>query len=105
MNTSFAVDTLAYSNRLKSVGVPAIHAEAQAEALAEVFGQLNMQLNKYFATKHDLEELRNQFNYKIDTVELKLESKIEALGQKMTIRLGSMLAASVFIVASLHKLF
>ncbi|AIC09943.1 hypothetical protein [Xylella fastidiosa] len=34
--TSVAFDTLKFANRLKTAGVPAAHAEAEAEALAEV---------------------------------------------------------------------
>ncbi|MFN1124703.1 DUF1640 domain-containing protein, partial [Xylella fastidiosa] len=51
-----------FANRLKTAGVPAAHAEAEAEALAEVL-ETNLQ---DLATKQDLREL-----------ELKLESKID----------------------------
>ncbi|AXI83013.1 DUF1640 domain-containing protein [Xylella taiwanensis] len=57
-----AFDTLSFANQLKNAGVPPAHAEAQAEALAEVFETHLQQL----ATKADLREL-----------ELKLESKID----------------------------
>nr|WP_276065428.1 DUF1640 domain-containing protein [Xylella fastidiosa] len=60
--TSVAFDTLKFANRLKTAGVPAAHAEAEAEALAEVL-ETNLQ---DLATKRDLREL-----------ELKLESKID----------------------------
>ncbi len=60
--TSVAFDTLKFANRLKTAGVPAAHAEAEAEALAEVL-EINLQ---GLATKQDLREL-----------ELKLESKID----------------------------
>ncbi|AAO29567.1 DUF1640 domain-containing protein [Xylella fastidiosa subsp. sandyi] len=60
--TSVAFDTLKFANRLKTAGVPAAHAEAEAEALAEVL-ETNLQ---DLATKQDLREL-----------ELKLESKID----------------------------
>ncbi len=35
--TTLTFDTLKFANRLKSAGLPATHAEAEAEALAEVF--------------------------------------------------------------------
>ncbi|MGY0342258.1 DUF1640 domain-containing protein [Xylella fastidiosa] len=60
--TSVAFDTLKFANRLKTAGVPAAHAEAEAEALAEVL-EINLQ---GLATKQDLREL-----------ELKLESRID----------------------------
>ncbi|RWA36517.1 hypothetical protein, partial [Xylella fastidiosa] len=37
-----AFDTLKFANRLKTAGVPAAHAEAEAEALAEVL-EINLQ--------------------------------------------------------------
>ncbi|EGO81417.1 hypothetical protein XFEB_01733, partial [Xylella fastidiosa EB92.1] len=40
--TSVAFDTLKFANRLKTAGVPAAHAEAEAEALAEVL-ETNLQ--------------------------------------------------------------
>ncbi|TNV92708.1 DUF1640 domain-containing protein [Xylella fastidiosa] len=40
--TSVAFDTLKFANRLKTAGVPAAHAEAEAEALAEVL-EINLQ--------------------------------------------------------------
>ena len=100
MNATVAIDTLAYANKLKAAGIPVAQAEAQAEALADILFQQEGRL----ATKQDLTEMENRFDHKIDSVELKLEAKIEAFSYKMTIRLGSMLAASVFIVASLHKI-
>jgi hypothetical protein len=43
-------DTLKFANRLKNAGVPAVQAEAEAEALSEVF---ETNLNE-LATKEDL---------------------------------------------------
>lgn len=48
--TAITFDTLRFSNRLKNAGVPPAQAEAEAEALAEVF-EINL---KELATKDDL---------------------------------------------------
>lgn len=51
--SSVTFDTLKYARRLKQAGVPDKQAEAEAEALAEVF---ESQLNE-LATKSDLREM------------------------------------------------
>jgi hypothetical protein len=58
---AISFDTLKFSKRLKDAGVPDKQAEAEAEALAEVF-EVNL---SDLATKQDLRE-----------VELKLEARL-----------------------------
>lgn len=48
-------DTLAYANKLKAAGVDSKLAETQAEATAEIIGNL---MENQLATKKDLVELR-----------------------------------------------
>ena len=84
MDTVF--DTLAYAKKLKAVGVPIEVAEVQAEALAEI-------VEERLATKRDLKEL-----------EERLINRLNELEYKMTIRLGSMLAATIVIIGALVKL-
>jgi hypothetical protein len=67
--TAITFDTLAYSKKLKAVGVPAEQADVQAEALAEI-------IDEKLATKRDLKELEAKLTY------------------KLTIRLGSMIIGS-----------
>ncbi|HAK87636.1 MAG: DUF1640 domain-containing protein [Nitrospirae bacterium GWC2_46_6] len=72
-------DTLAYAKKLKAVGVPDNQAEVQAEAIAEI-------VNDRLVTKEDLERSLKELEY------------------RLTIRLGSLIAASIAIVAALVKL-
>lgn len=58
-------DTLKFSNRLKQAGVPAAQAEAEAEALAEVFEANTSEL----ATKQDLRELELRLNSRFEKTE------------------------------------
>ena len=44
-------DTLKFANRLKSAGVPSAQAEAEAEALAEVFDGKLIQLEQRMTIK------------------------------------------------------
>jgi len=83
---TLAFDTLAYAKKLKAAGVPEQQAEVQAEAFAEI-------VDERLATKQDIELLRR------DMKELELRLKHD-----LTLRLGTMTAASIAIVAALVKL-
>ena len=77
--TAIVFDTLAYAKKLKKAGFTEIQAELQAEALADL-------ANEKLATKHDLRALEHR------------------LTDRLTIRLGGMLAVSIGIFATLIKL-
>lgn len=80
--TAITFDTLKYANKLKAAGVPPQQAEAEAEALSEVF---EANLNE-LVTKETLQQ------------ELRL------LEQRMTIKLGGMMAVAIAVTATLVKL-
>lgn len=80
-----AFDTLKFAKRLKEAGF----TEQQAEALASA--QVDL-IEANLATKRDLKEL-----------EVKLTRDIEALGYRLTIRLGGMMALAIGVVATLVK--
>lgn len=80
--TTITFDTLKFANKLKAAGVPAQQAEAEAEALSDVF---EANLNE-LVTKETLQQ------------ELRL------LEQRMTIKLGGMMAVAIAITATLVKL-
>jgi hypothetical protein len=77
---SVLFDTHAFIKRLTAAGMP----EAQAEILAEEQARL---LNEHIATKADLKALEDR------------------LTDRLTIRLGSMIAAAVILVGALVLLF
>jgi len=66
--STLTFDTLKFANRLKTAGVPAGHAEAEADALSEV---LETNLGE-LATKSDLREVES----KIEKTELVLRQEI-----------------------------
>lgn len=75
-------DTLAYAKKLIAAGFTEQQAEGQAEAIAEL-------IDNNLATKRDIEEIK---------IELKnLENKI-------IVKVGGMMAASIAIVTALVKL-
>lgn len=82
MPGSLTFDTLAYAKKLKSAGFTEEQAEIQAEALAEIIeGRL--------ATKQDINDLRRD---------------MKEMEQRLTIRLGALIASSIVIVAAMVKL-
>jgi len=95
MNTNTAdmlfFDTLAYAKKLKQAGFTDEQAEVQSEALAGA-------LENNMATKLDITNL----NRDIAEMKQELALRIETLGYKLTIRLGSMLVVAVGLLASLE---
>ena len=82
-------DTLKFANKLKSAGVLPEHAEAEAEALADIF-EVNL---KEVATKEDIKHL-----------EERIDCKFIQLEQRVTIKLGALMVIAVSAVATLVKL-
>ena len=95
-----AFDTLRFTKRMKDAGVPERQAEAEAEALAEIFA-VNL---KDLASRDDLKALEERLSTKIAATEERLSDKITMLEQRMIIKLGGMMVAAVAIVATLVKL-
>lgn len=77
-------DTLKFPNKLKAAGVADKHAEAEAEAIAEVI-QVNF---KELVTKEDLrrelKELELRFDAKLDRLEGKLIGEITQVRGEIT---------------------
>jgi hypothetical protein len=86
-------DTLKFANKLKSAGVVSEHAEAEAEALADIF-EINL---KEVATKEDIKHLEERLCERFDGKFIQLE-------QRMTIKLGALMVIAVSAVATLVKL-
>ncbi|GAB6043341.1 DUF1640 domain-containing protein [Endothiovibrio diazotrophicus] len=55
--TAITFDTLKFARRLKAAGVPEMQAEAEAEALAEVFSDA---LESQLATKADVARIERE---------------------------------------------
>ena len=86
-------DTLKFANKLKSAGVVSEHAEAEAEALADIF-EINL---KEVASKEDIKHLEERLCERFDGKFIQLE-------QRMTIKLGALMVIAVSAVATLVKL-
>ena len=89
----YAFDTLGYSKRLRDAGVPQPQAEAHAEAAREfVMAEL--------VTKTDIQTLTTHFDAKLENMDTKLDN----LSLRLTVRLGVILVAGISILATVIKL-
>lgn len=84
--TTITFDSLSYAKKLEAAGFTREQAEVQTQAIREV-------IEEQLATKRDLKDL-----------ETSLETKLRDLEYRLTIRLGTMIAAAVATVAALVKL-
>ena len=89
-------DTLKYANTLKEAGVPAAQAEAEAKALSEVL-EINL---KELVIKEDLRATKEDLKHEIELV----RRDMLAMEQRLIIKLGTLMAVSVGVVAALVKL-
>jgi len=94
--TAITFDTLKFANRLKAGGVSSTQAEAEAEALSDVF-EANM---SELATKADLRALETNLRHEITD----LRKDMHVLGQSMVIKLGSLVVVAVGALAAVLKL-
>ena len=76
-------DTLKFANTLKTAGVPAQQAEAQAVAFAEVI-QINF---KDLSTKDDLTQTKLELKQEILAAEERQGTRIEASEQRLNARI------------------
>jgi len=86
-------DTLAYAKKLKAVGFTDEQSEVQAEALSEI-------IDERLATKQDILALKKD----IKELEISLKRDIKEMEMRLTVRFGTMIAASIVIIAALVKL-
>lgn len=91
--TAITFDSLGYFEKLKEAGFTEEQARVQANAMREI-------IEERLATKADLVQLEERLTNEIR----KMESEMQKLELRMTLKLGAMLAASVAIVATLVKL-
>jgi len=98
--TTLTFDTLKFANRLKAAGVSPGHAEAEAEALSEVFEANTSAL----ATKQDLHEYESAIRTDLHHLEERFNNKLEKLEMRMTIKLGSIMVIGTGLMVTLSKL-
>ena len=78
--STLTFDTLKFANRLKTAGVPAVQAEAEADALSEVLETNLGELATKEDLRHEISDLRKDMDARFVGVDAKLEKmKFELL--------------------------
>lgn len=95
-------DTLRFSNRLKAAGVPDKQAEAEAEALAEVFDKNLGEL----ATRRDLKDLELATKRDIKELELRVVSELAPIKAELaTLKWGMAIVVGGVVALILKSFF
>ena len=93
-STTMKFDTLAWTKKLESAGIPARHAEAQVELLANV-------IEDNICTKHDLKAFEGKIERKLTALELKI---VESKNELIRWFVGTFIVA-IGVAATLIKVF
>ena len=104
MPSAITFDTLAYARKLKSAGFTEKQAEIQAEALVEIVDERLATKQDILELKRDIKELETTLKRDMKELESTLQRDMKELEMRLTIRLGTMMAVSIAIVAALVKL-
>jgi hypothetical protein len=103
MTVVWAFDTLGYAKRLRDGGVAEPQAEVHAEAARDfIMTELVTRQGLQAELQAGIEPLRaavDALQVKIDTVEARLEAKIDTQTLRLTVRLGGIIAAGFGILA------
>ena len=95
---TMAFDTLRYSQRLQQSGVGREQAEAHAELARDM-------IIADLATKADLATVMEATKADLATAVKDVQSEIKLSEQRITIRLGAMIAGAVAIIVAVQKVF
>jgi len=99
-------DTLKFANQLKNAGIPPVHAEAEANALSEVFEtnlselatkeDLHHEIRELdTGLRHEMKELETGLRHEIGDLRKDMDAKFEKLELRMTIKLGSIVVVAL----------
>ena len=86
-------NTLKYARILEEAGFSRDQAETSIKILVEV-------MDEKMATKQDLQKLEAKLDYSMGQI----ESKLVILESRLTIKMGTMLAASIAVLTAIQKL-
>jgi hypothetical protein len=98
MSATMKLDTLAWTKKLERAGIPAQHAEAQVELLANVIAD-------NICTKKDLAATKKDLHVTLKALELKVELKIaESKNELIKWFVGTFIVA-IGVGATMIKVF
>lgn len=94
-------DTLAYAQRLKSVGFTDAQAEALAKANREMIAE--DMVTKAFL-QSELASLRSELRSELNQMRAELRTEMKDMEMRLTVRMGAIAAAVVAALAAIIKL-
>ncbi|MBC8180555.1 DUF1640 domain-containing protein [candidate division KSB1 bacterium] len=94
---TLAFDTLAYAKKLKKVGFTEDQADVQVETLAQIINERLASKKDILSLKRDMKEMENSLKRDMKEMEIHLK-------HDLTLRLGTIMAAGVAILAAIMKL-
>lgn len=92
--TTITFDTHKFVRTLKDAGLPETQAEAISDAFKDAQGEAEL------ATQAGIKDIRRD----IDDLRRDMDARLIQMEQRLTIRLGAMMALSISLVAALVKL-
>ncbi len=92
--TTITFDTHKFIRTLKEAGVPESQAEAFSDAFTEAQGKAEL------ATQHDITDVRRD----ISDLRRDMDTRLIQLEQRLIIKLGTLIAFAIGVVAVLVKL-
>jgi len=92
--TTITFDTHKFIRTLKEAGVPESQAEAFSDAFKEAQGEAEL------ATQHDINDVRRD----ISDLRRDMDTRLIQLEQRLIIKLGTLIAFAIGVVAVLVKL-
>lgn len=108
MPTAIAFDTLAFAKKLKAVGFTEEQAEVQAETFAEIINERLATKQDILELKRDMKEMETSLRKDMKEMETSLRRDMKELELRLrhdlTLRMSTIMAAGIAIIAALNKL-
>jgi hypothetical protein len=104
MTVVWAFDTLGYAKRLREAGVSNPQAEGHAEAAREFIMTELATRQDILAVRQDLQATKLELQAAMNSLEARLEARIDTQTLRLTVRLGGIVAAGIGILALLGRL-
>jgi hypothetical protein len=103
--STLTFDTLKFANRLKSAGIPAVHAEAEADALSEVLETNLSELATKEDLRHEISDLRKDMDARFEKTESTLRQETANLKFELLKWMIGLLVAQTTLLLALLKFF
>ena len=98
-------DTLKFANRLKTAGVPAVQAEAEADALSEVLETNLSELATREDLRHEISDLRKDMDARFEKTDSAIRQEMSEMKFDLLKWMIGLLIAQTGLLLALLKFF